>query len=122
MYQHENDKTNFAFRNKEGLVEPYFGLVNELKLIIKPSESKVVLYQINKPLTECKKIKDLKVKGFQLARSLSNEGYIIGCEKMILVYNSNDELEFNFATKCDFFGFDYHIISPFEIKIEKKRK
>ena len=113
-------KTNFSFRNKEDLVEPYFGLVNELKLIIKPSESKVVLYQINKPLTECKKIKDLKVKGFQLARSLSNEGYIIGCEKMILVYNSNDELEFNFATKCDFFGFDYHITSPFEIKIEKK--
>ena len=67
MYQHENGKTNFAFRNKEGLVEPYFGLVNELKLIVKPSESKVVLYQINKPLTECKKNKRPKNKRISIS-------------------------------------------------------
>ena len=112
-------KTNFILENKEGLAEPYFGLVNELKLIVKPTESKVVLYQIDKSLTKYKKIKDIKIKGFQIARSLSNEGYIIGCEKMILIYNINDELEFSFATQFDFFGFDYHITPPFEIKIEK---
>ena len=114
-----NGKTNFALENDEGLVEPYFGLVNELKLIIKPTESKIVLYQINKSLTEYKKIKDLKIKGFQIARSISNEGYTIGCDKKILIYNSKDELEFSFGTNFNFFGFDYHITPPFELKIEK---
>ena len=38
----------FILEKKEGLAEPYFGLVNELKLIVKPTESKVVLYQIDK--------------------------------------------------------------------------
>ena len=112
-------KTNFVLENNAGLAQPYFGLVNELKLIVKPTESKIELYQINKSLTECKKIKDLKIIGFQIARSLSNEGYIIGCEKKILIYNSKDELQFSFDTKFNFFGFDYHITPPFEVKIEK---
>ena len=111
-------KTNFVLED-DGLAEPYFGIVNDLKLLVKPTESKIELYQINKSLTECKKIKDLKIKGFQIARSLTNEGYIIGCEKKILIYNSNDELEFSFNTKFDFFGFDDHVTPPFELKIEK---
>ena len=112
-------KINFVLENDDDLVEPYFGLVNELKLLVKPTESKILLYQINKSLTECKKIKDLKIKGFQIARSLSNEGYIIGCEKKILIYNSKDELEFSFNTEFNFFGFDDHVTPPFELKIEK---
>ena len=67
----KTNKTNFVLEN-EYLAEPFFGLVNELKLIVKPNESKVSLYQINEDLSECKKIKDLKIKGFQIARSLSN--------------------------------------------------
>ena len=112
-------KTNFVLENNAGLAQPYFGLVNELKLIVKPTESKIELYQINKSLTECKKIKDLKIIGFQIARSISNEGYTIGCDKKILIYNSKDELEFSFGTNFNFFGFDYHITPPFEVKIEK---
>ena len=43
-------KTNLVLEINEGLAEPYFGLVNELKLIVKPTESKIELYQINKLL------------------------------------------------------------------------
>jgi hypothetical protein len=116
----KTNKTNFVLE-KEDLAEPYFGVVNELKLIVKPSESKVSLYQINKTLSECKKIKDLKIKGFQIARSLSNEGYVIGCDKKILVYNSQDELELTLGTKFEFFGFDFHVIPPFEIQLKNEK-
>ena len=91
-------------------------------MIVKPSESEVTLYQINKSLTEWKKIKDLKIKGFQIARSLSNDGYIIGCEKKILIYNSKDELELSLGTKFNFFGFDFHVTPPFELRIKNDEK
>ena len=116
----KTNKTNFVLEN-EYLAEPFFGLVNELKLIVKPNESKVSLYQINEDLSECKKIKDLKIKGFQIARSLSNEGYIIGCEEKILVYNSQNELESSFGTKFNFFGFDFHVTPPFEIQLKSEK-
>lgn len=116
----KTNKTNFILENEE-LAQPYFGVVNELKLIVKPSESKVSLYQISKTLSECKKIKDLKIKGFQIARSLSNEGYVVGCDNKILVYNSQDELELTLGTKFNFFGFDFHITPPFEIQIKNEK-
>ena len=111
----KTNKTNFVLEN-ECLAEPFFGVVNELKLIVKPNESKVSLYQISEDLSECKKIKDLKIKGFQIARSLSKEGYVIGCDETILVYNSQDELESNVGKKFNFFGFDFHVTPPFAIK------
>jgi hypothetical protein len=114
-------KINFVLEN-EDLAEPYFGVVNELKLIVKPSESKVSLYQISKTLSKCKKIKDLNIKGFQIARSLSNEGYVIGCDKKILVYNSQDELELTLGTKFEFFGLDFHVTPPFEIQLKNEKK
>ena len=115
-------KTNFILENDDALAEPYFGLVNELKLLVKPTELKIVLYQIDKSLIKYQKIKELKIKGFQIARSLSNGGYIIGCEKKILIYNSKDELEFSLDTQFNFFGFDYQITPPFELKIKKNEK
>ena len=39
-------KTYFVLENNAGLAQPYFGLVNELKLIVKPTESKIELYYI----------------------------------------------------------------------------
>ena len=112
----KTNKTNFVLEN-EDLAEPYFGVVNDLKLIVKPSESKVSLYQISQTLSKCKKIKDLKIKGFQIARSLFNEGYVIGCDGKILIYNSQDELESSVGTKFNFFGFDFHVAPPFEIQL-----
>ncbi len=115
----KTNKTNFVLEN-EDLAEPYFGVVNDLKLIVKPSESKVSLYQISQTLSKCKKIKDLKIKGFQIARSLFNEGYVIGCDGKILIYNSQDELESSVGTKFNFFGFDFHITPPFEIQLKNE--
>ena len=117
----KTNKTNFSLKIDEGLMEPYFGIVNRLKLIAKLTYSEVELYQINKSLTECKKIKSLKIEGFELARSLSDEGYIIGCHN-IRIYNSKDELEFSVEIKFSFYGFDWKITAPFEIKIEKNEK
>lgn len=114
-------KTNFTLNIDDGLMEPYFGIVNGFKLIAKLTNSEIELYHINKSLTECKKIKILKIKGFELARSLSDEGYIIGCHN-IMIYNSKDELEFSVETKISFYGFDWKITPPFEIKIKKNEK
>ena len=114
-------KINFILKN-DSLAMPYFGLVNELKLIVKPNESKVTLYQINNCLTECKKIKDLDIKRFQIARSLSDNGYIIGCEYKILIYNSIDELQLSLDTKFNFWGLDFHIAPPFELRIKNNEK
>ena len=114
-------KTNFTLNIDGGLMEPYFGIVNGFKLIAKLTNSEIELYQINKSLTECKKIKDMKIKGFELARSLSDEGYIIGCDN-IMIYNSKDELEFSVETNFSFYGFDWKITPPFEIKIKKNEK
>ena len=114
-------KTNFALKIDDGLMEPYFGIVNRLKLIAKLSNSEIEVYQINKSLTECKKIKALKIEGFELARSLSDEGYIIGCNN-IMIFNSKDELEFSVETNFSFYGFDWKITPPFEIKIVKNEK
>ena len=116
----KTNKTNFVLEN-EYLAQPYFGVVNELKLIVKPSESKVYLYQISKTLSECKKLKDLNIKGFQIARSLSKEGYVIGCDKQILVYNKQDELQLTLGTKFDFFGFDFRVTPPFEIQLKNEK-
>lgn len=116
----KTNKPNFVLEN-EYLAEPFFGVVNELKLIVKPNESKVSLYQISEDLSECKKIKDLKIKGFQIARSLSKEGYVIGCDEKIFVYNSQDELESNVETKFNFFGFDFHVTPPFEIQLKNDK-
>lgn len=116
----KTNKTTFVLEN-EYLAQPYFGLVNELKLIVKPSESKVSLYHISQNLSECKKIKELKIKGFQIARSLSKEGYVIGCDNRILVYNSQDELESSIGTKFNFFGFDFHITPPFELQLKNEK-
>lgn len=114
-------KTNFTLNIDGGLMEPYFGIVNGFKLIAKLTNSEIELYQINKSLTECKKIKAMKIKGFELARSLSDEGYIIGCDN-IMIYNSKDELEFSIETNFSFYGFDWKITPPFEIKIKKNEK
>ena len=114
-------KTNFTLNIDDGLMEPYFGIVNGFKLIAKLTNSEIELYQINKSLTECKKIKAMKIKGFELARSLSDEGYIIGCDN-IMIYNSKDELEFSIETNFSFYGFDWKITPPFEIKIKKNEK
>ena len=114
-------KTNFTLNIDDGLMEPYFGIVNGFKLIAKLTNSEIELYQINKSLTECKKIKAMKIKGFELARSLSDEGYIIGCDN-IMIYNSKDELEFSVETNFSFYGFDWKITPPFEIKIKKNEK
>ena len=114
-------KTNFTLNIDGGLMEPYFGIVNGFKLIAKLTNSEIELYQINKSLTECKKIKAMKIKGFELARSLSDEGYIIGCDN-IMIYNSKDELEFSVETNFSFYGFDWKITPPFEIKIKKNEK
>ena len=68
-----------------------------------------------------KEIKDLKIKGFQIARSLSNDGYY-WLRKKILIYNSKDELELSLGTKFNFFGFDFHVIPPFELQIKNAEK
>ena len=116
-----NIKTNKnAFSiEEEYFMEPYFGLVNNLKLLAKQDYSKVIIYQIDKTISGYKKIKVLNIKGFEIARSLYKNGYIIGGDS-ISIYNFKDELEYNISTKYNFSGFDYHTIAPFEIQLENK--
>ena len=115
----KTNKITFVLK-EEDLADPSFGLVNKLKLLVKTSESKVILYQINKTLSELEKIKVLNINGFQIARSLYKDGYIIGCENNILIYDFKDELQLSIPTKYNFFGFDYHVTAPFEIELKNK--
>ena len=87
-----NKRTKKNLSQKIVLVEPYFSILEDLKIILKETKTNVSIYKIQKDLSSITKIKEMKINYFILAKSLSNGGYILCTDKFTQIYNNKDQL------------------------------
>ena len=111
-----NIKTKKNLTQEIKLVDPYFSILDDLKIFLKESKNKVSLYKIEKDLSSITKIKDMKIADFILVKSLSNGGYILCNEKFTKIYNNKDQLETNIKSDNGFSYFKEYE-KPFEINL-----
>ena len=115
-----NIKTKKNLTQEIKLVDPYFSILDDLKIFLKESKNKVSLYKIEKDLSSIAKIKDMKIADFILVKSLSNGGYILCNEKFTKIYNNKDQLETNIKSDNGFSYFKEYE-KPFEINLSNQK-
>ena len=113
-------KTKKYLKQNLELEDPYFSILADFKVLLKLNEKQVSLYMLEKDLNQIKKIKDINVNEFSLAKSLSNGGYLLCDDNSIKIYNKNDQLQKTFESSGYININDYN--APFEINLAEKTK
>ena len=113
-------KTKKYLKQSIKLGEPYFSILDDFKVILKLNEKKVSLFLLEKDLSNIKKLKDINIKEFSLAKSLSNGGYLLCCDDTMKIYNKKDQLEKSFESSSYVNINQYS--TPFEINLAEKTK